>query len=142
MSQEELFPNELKQAHQTIRDIFNRRGRGSICDTWEEARTVLPPRVLESAMRRGGHALCREALKQTDERGLPMAKPTGSEEGEWAQLALFTHAELSNLIVRESRALIADWQKLRQLRDYCVERFGSAPHIPELDDEVGSATGS
>jgi hypothetical protein len=94
---------------------------------------VLPAGVVERAALRGVIAMCRRALSaETDER-IPFAQPTGKgQRARWIQLDLFTHAQAFALIKRRSQDEYDDHEKLRRLQAWCLERFGSAPEIPEL----------
>lgn len=76
--------------------------------------------------------------------GLPYAAPCeesstdGEDEGEerrgprWLPLPLFDYDQMSGLLKRRGRGVLADHEMLVRLRDYCRERFGKAPEIVEI----------
>jgi hypothetical protein len=94
---------------------------------------VLPPGVVERAALRGVEAMCRRALSRPTAEGVPFAQPTGrGKRAHWQQLDLFTYTQARALIARRVQNLAEDYDVTRRLWTWCLERFGSAPEIPEL----------
>jgi hypothetical protein len=119
-----------------IRHFF--KGRGGNMPAPELAKAliaeqVLPPGVVDRAALRGVTAMCRRALSADTPERIPFAQPIGSgKNARWIQLDLFTHRQAVALIKRRSRDVHDDYEKLRRLQTWCLERFGMAPEIPEL----------
>ena len=138
---DELFQGVSRRSAvlQAIRDLFNDLGGAvplrELADA-AVARGVVPPEMIAACQQRGLTALCRQALKvETDDR-LPFAKPM-SDDGDddhtrWGRLNLFTYDQAAALVLRESKAWVADRIKIERLRQWCLDRFGRAPDIPEL----------
>ena len=97
------------------------------------AEKVLPAGVVERAALRGITETCRRALSVISTEGVPYAQPLGTgRKARWKQLDLYTHADFSQLIAQRVRNLEEDFEMTRRLQICCLERFGSAPEIPEL----------
>lgn len=127
-----IVPSEREEAKDIIRAVFKEIGHVSTRELWQAAKERLPKTLRESLETQGGINLVREALTEEDENGLPFAQPTGNEDGQWQQLALFDYDELHALIVRRDRATVADYRKTERLVDYCFQKFGKAPRISQL----------
>jgi hypothetical protein len=96
-------------------------------------RQVLPQPVIDRCTLRGVMAMCRKALSAKTRENLPFAQPTGAKRQDpWLQLDLFTQAEAHALIQRRSKGIVDDYDELRALYTWCLEKFGNAPAIPEL----------
>lgn len=135
MTQEELFKSARGRAQNAIRELFAEVGRVSISTLAQTAidRGLIEDEALLQCQMRGLAELCRAALKRRTEEQLPFAQPiSGAEDGEWAQLDLFSREELFGLIHARVAALAADNAELRLLRGFCLRKFGEAPEIPEL----------
>lgn len=93
----------------------------------------VPQGVIDRAALRGIEALCRRALSRPTDEGVPFAQPSGiGKQSQWQQLDLFTQAQTYALIARRVKNLTEDHEAVRRLWTWCLERFGSAPDIPEL----------
>jgi len=132
-----LFEHDDREAvAKTIRDYFVTLG-GAVplreLAIKLQRNNVLPQPVVDACTRRGLMDLCRKALRaKTDER-LPFAQPTGdSRRARWVQLDLFTRVQAYALLNRRSKGMADDFDELRHLHAWCLEKFGSAPEIPEL----------
>jgi len=134
---DQLFEDDDPQAiSETIRDFFVTLG-GNIpmreLATAVIERQVLPDSVIERCTLRGVMAMCRKALSAKTRENLPFAQPTGEKRRDpWLQLDLFTQTEAYALIQRRSKGIADDYDELRALYTWCLEKFGSAPEIPEL----------
>jgi len=96
-------------------------------------RHVLPQGVIERCTLRGVMAMCRKALSAKTRENLPFAQPTGAKRHDpWLQLDLFTQSEAHALIHRRIKGVVDDYDELRALYTWCLEKFGNAPLIPEL----------
>jgi|SRR5580765_2250548 len=132
-----LFEHDDKEAvAKTIRAYFVTLG-GSVplreLAIKLQSNHVLPQPVVDACTRRGLMDLCRKALRAKTEERLPFAQPTGtSSRSRWIQLDLFTQAQAFALLNRRSQGMADDFDELRHLHAWCLEKFGSAPEIPEL----------
>jgi hypothetical protein len=136
---DELFPNPQRRSTLLLklRDLFRELGGNLPIRAFaSEAvdRGVISSEELERCQMVGVQALCRQALKVKTEAGLPFAKPTTEDGRNWSQLELFTYGQAEALIEREAKALMADYQELVLLKRWCLEKFGRAPEIPEVQE--------
>jgi hypothetical protein len=119
-----------------IRTFFAERGGNMPARVLAKAivdEQVLPPGVVERAALRGVEQMCRRALSRPTAEGVPFAQPIGKgHKAHWQQLDLFTHTQARALIARRVQNLAEDYEVTRRLWTWCLERFGSAPEIPEL----------
>jgi hypothetical protein len=116
------------------------------------ARGVYTDDDYDGFARAGMMADARKALSErgTDDGlpGLPYAAPCeeSSDEDEdgqktgprWLPLPLFDYEQMSGLLKRRGRGVLADHEVLVRLRDYCHARFGKAPDIVEVKEPIGS----
>lgn len=142
---DELFQGvtRKKQVMAEIRELFRELGGAvSMSVLADEAveRDVIPPEMVEACQQRGLTALCRQAMKVKTADGLPFAKPIGgsgkNDDATWSQLDLFTYDQAVDLVIREATATLADVREVGRLHQWCLNRFGQAPDLPELGWDI------
>ena len=117
--------------------------RGGLMTTAGLAHACIEERIfdadeLDKAALRLVQGVCREALKQSNEYGLPFAGPSSekSDDGDsrlWKQLDLWGYEDYEYNIHERNSGLLADHTILARIRDHCMTRYGKAPAILEID---------
>jgi len=135
--------------HEQIRELFRREG--GLMSTRRLAKLVLPSGIytdeqLAEMQIRGIQADCRRALTSCDAWGRPtaiaLAPKAGADsddnEGEpeqgrlWQDLVACDKAQIAYSILERCTGIDRDYSAMLKLVDYSIERFGTAPAIPEL----------
>jgi hypothetical protein len=93
---------------------------------WDEAQ-------LEGFRLTAEQKICRTALHDEDEHGVPYALPISAGAGaKWKQVALFEFIDFAFVIGSQCKQLGEFHAKIKTLQDLCRQRFGTAPSIPDL----------
>ncbi len=79
----------------------------------------------------------RRALKADTSYGIPFAGPTGEVDEEsgapvWKKLELWTYADFEWDAKRGGEEIGADHARLKRKNEFCLEKYGKAPSIPDL----------
>ncbi len=112
-----------------FRDIHKELGVADIRQIVDVAlnRGLVPDFIRLSCEKRGLNEMCREALKQKTEDGIPYAQPLDDGlKAKWKQTILFTIEQAIDLLQRKAKAIDCDIGEFRTLEQSYRDRFGDA----------------
>lgn len=130
---------EVKSQAQQIRELFDADGGRSGNRAFAELciyQGIFDGDAHEVLVR-DAMARIRRALKEDTAWGVPFAGPTGEVDEEsgavvWKKIELWTYEDFEWDAKRGGEALGQDYARLKRKNEFCLEKYGRAPAIPEL----------
>lgn len=91
---------------------------------------------LNNATVRWAQTVVRDALREKLAEGIPYAAPTAKKDASgnpiWLQYRLWDYDDAAFILRERCEALMGDYKPIVALRDYIIERWGTAPEIPQI----------
>jgi hypothetical protein len=132
-------PAEVKPRNQQIRELFE--VEGGAMGNRQFAELCIYQGIFDAdrheVLVNYAMSQIRRALKEDTSYGIPFAGPTAERDEEsgavvWKKLELWTYEDFEWDARQGSDALTADLARLKRKNEFCLEKYGKAPVIPEL----------
>ena len=95
--------------------------------------SIFTPEEKKTALHRWSVRVCEDALKTRDAvSGLPFAGPSAETRSFWKQLSLMDYDDAAFNLSMRSGQLQADYEMLCRFQAWMIERWGTAPEIPQV----------